>query len=121
MVFAQVTFQGPPVDWYALSPLIVLAGGGLVLLVAAALLPKAWPPGAYAWCSAAIAGAAGVLFILLWHKVQSDGPVNLVGGAMSLDGFSVFVGIIVCVSVFLVTLLQDDYLRREGMEGPETY
>ena len=40
-LFAQVPptlepFEGPGVDWYALSPLIVLLGAGLVLLVVAA-------------------------------------------------------------------------------------
>jgi NADH-quinone oxidoreductase subunit N len=120
-VLAQATFSGPPVDWYALTPLIVLIAGGLVLMVVAALLPRGWPKGLMAALTATIAGASLVLDILLWVKVDDHGPINILGGAVSLDGFSLFVSITICLSVILVALLQDDYLRREDLEGVESY
>ena len=48
------TFVGPDVSWFALSPLLTLALGGLGMLVLGALTPR-WPKGAYASLSVAIA------------------------------------------------------------------
>ncbi len=39
---AQDTFIGPSVDWFALSPHLVLVGGALFLMVVGVLTP-AWP------------------------------------------------------------------------------
>ena len=67
------TFNGPEIDWWALSPLLVLVGGGLALLVASALTPR-WPKGAYAAATVTTASAALVLAAILWFQVQDDGP-----------------------------------------------
>jgi NADH-quinone oxidoreductase subunit N len=119
-LFAQAVFQGPHVDWYGLSPLLVLAGGGLLLMVAAALTPR-WPKGLQAGITVALGVAALVLDLLLWQDVQDDGPRSLVGGALSLDGFALFVSITICVAVILAAMIADDYLRREGLDGVEYY
>ena len=119
-MLAQETFTGPNVGWFALSPLITLVAGALFLLVAGALTPR-WPRGTYALVSAATAGTAGALAIVLWDDIADDGPETLVAGALALDTFAMFVTIIICVSVLLVSLITDDFLRREGYEGPEVY
>jgi NADH-quinone oxidoreductase subunit N len=120
-VIAQAApFVGPKIDWFAFSPLIVLIGSGLLLLVAASLTGK-WIKGAYAFATATAAGAAGVLAMILWNKVDDGGPRTLVSGALSLDGFSVFVTVAICVAVLLTALVVDDYLRREGLDGIEVY
>ena len=43
-------FTGPDVAWFSLSPLLVLVGTALFLLVAGALTPR-WPRGLYAGVS----------------------------------------------------------------------
>jgi NADH-quinone oxidoreductase subunit N len=53
-LLAQASFQGPDVDWFALSPLLVLVGAALLLLLVGALTPP-WPRGAYAMVMAAAA------------------------------------------------------------------
>lgn len=128
MILAQLAqaadptpFVGPKVDWFALSPVLILVGGGLLLMVAAALTYRPWMRGAYAFVTACIAGAAGTLAIILWHKVSDGGPRNLVKGALALDGFSVFVTLVICTAVLLSALFLDDYLRREGLDGVELY
>jgi NADH-quinone oxidoreductase subunit N len=119
-VFAQATFAGPEIDWWALSPLLVLAGGGLVLLVVAALTPT-WPRGTYAAATVATASAALVLSIILWYQVQDDGPQDLVGQALRLDPFGLFLAIVICSTVILSALVSDEYLRRRKLEGAEIY
>jgi NADH-quinone oxidoreductase subunit N len=44
-----------------------------------------------------------------------------VGGALAFDHFALFATITICVSVALVSLVINDYLTREGEDGPEVY
>jgi NADH-quinone oxidoreductase subunit N len=119
-VFAVDTLQGPSINWFALSPLIVLLGGTMVLLVAAALTPQ-WPKRLYSSFTAAVAIAASVLGFLLWHRIDTRGASTLVGNAMRFDKMAVWVTLTILAAVFLTSLVTDDYLRREGLDGPELY
>ncbi len=126
MILAQAAsevekFVGPKIDWFALSPPLILLGGGLVLMVASALTYGKWAKGAFAFATATIAGAAGTMAIILWNKVNDGGPRNLAKGALALDGFSLFVTLLICAAVLLTALFLDDYLRREGLDGVELY
>ena len=113
-------FTGPAIAWFALTPLLVLLGGALVLLVVGALTPR-WPRGLYAGFTATIGGAAMVMSFVLWDDVTDQGARTLVADAIVLDGFSSFATIAICISVLLACLITDDYLRREDMDGPEVY
>ncbi|MEQ1873998.1 MAG: NADH-quinone oxidoreductase subunit N [Ilumatobacteraceae bacterium] len=114
------TLQGPAVDWFSISPLLVLLGGALVLLTVAALTPP-WPKRWYAVFAAKCAVAAGVLSVLLWRQIDSEGSTTLVGDTLVLDKPAVWIAITICLAVFLCALVTDDYLRREGIDGPELY
>ena len=118
-VLAQV-FQGPEVSWFALSPMLVLVGTALFLLLAGALTPQ-WPRGLYTLVTAVAGGAAGALSMVLWDDVTDNGTSTLVGGALAFDPFALFVTITICAAVVLVSLTSDDYLRREVIDGPEVY
>jgi len=119
-LLAADTLQGPKVDWFALSPLLALLAGAMVLLVVASLTPP-WPKRAYALFTAAIALAGVGLAIALWFRVDDKGPVTLVGDAMHLDKLGLFLTITISIAVFFAALITDDYLRREGLDGPELY
>ena len=120
---AQTTarFVGPSIDWYRLSPMLILLGGGMLLLVGSALMRDRWPRGMFAFVSVSAASAAGILAAFLWHDVDKNGSRPLVAGALSLDRFSTFLTIVVCVSAALTSLFLDDFLRREGLDGPEVH
>jgi NADH-quinone oxidoreductase subunit N len=113
-------FVGPDVAWFSLSPMLVLVGAALFLLLAGVLLPR-WPRGLYAGITAAAAVAAGVLSMVLWDDISDSQPSTLVGGALAFDTFAMFVTIVICVALLLVALVTDDYLRREQYDGPEVY
>ena len=121
MMLAQVAeFVGPSIDWWALSPLLALLGGGLFLLVTGALTPT-WPRGLYALVTAVTAGVAGVLAAFVWDDVSDGREIYLVGGALRFDTVATFITITICVAVLGAALLADDFLRREGYDGPEVY
>ena len=113
-------FVGPEVDWFALSPMLTLLGGTLVLMLAGALTPT-WPKGLYAFATATIAGAAGVLAMVQWDDITDNGTKTLVGGAIAYDTLSMFLTITICIGVILVALLSDEYLRGTPNDGPEIY
>jgi NADH-quinone oxidoreductase subunit N len=114
------TFVGPEVGWFALSPMLTLLGGTLVLMLAGALTPR-WPKGLYAFATATIAGAAAVLAMVQWDDITDNGPTTLVGGVIAFDTFSMFMTITICIGVILVAMLSDEYLRDTPNEGPEVY
>ncbi len=67
-LIAQASFQGPDVGWFALSPLIVLVGAAMVLLIVGALTPT-WPRGLYGWVTVAAAVATGGLAMMNWDDI----------------------------------------------------
>jgi len=79
-------FAPPSIDWYALSPYIVLLAGALVLLLVGSLTPR-WPRGWYAIVAAVTAGAAGVLTSMQFAALADEQPRTLVKGALAHDRF----------------------------------
>ena len=96
-LIAQASFQGPDVGWFALSPLIVLVGAALALLIVGALTPT-WPRGLYAWVTVAAAVAAGGLAMMNWDDITDRGTKTLVDGALAFDTFAMFVTIAICAA-----------------------
>lgn len=113
-------FDAPDVEWFAISPIVALVGGALVLLVAGALTPP-WPRHGYALLTVATTVTAGVLAGFQWHDVRAHGTSTLIGGALAFDTFGQFLTLTICAATLLVALLSDDELRRAGTDGPEIY
>jgi NADH-quinone oxidoreductase subunit N len=132
-MFAALVFQ--PIDqeaqeiaavdvaWSGLTPLLVLTGGAILLMLVSALSKRPWLPGGYALFTTVVAGATIATSVPLWQRVQdpADGPFTTLAGAFGVDGFSLFATVVIASSVVLGGLLFDGYLRREGLEGPEPY
>jgi NADH-quinone oxidoreductase subunit N len=114
------TFVGPEVNWFALSPMLTLLGGALVLMLVGALTPQ-WPKGLYAFATATIAGAAAALAMVQWDDITDTGTRTLVAGVIAFDTLSMFMTITICIGVILVSMLSDEYLRGTINDGPEIY
>ncbi len=113
----------PGIDWFAISPLLVLVGAALFLLTAAALTTTTPPKGFYALFTVVSAVVAIACSALLWERVTdpTEGAFAAIAGAVTIDGFSVFFAVVISVAIALGALSADDYLRREGLDGPELY
>ena len=116
---AAAPFTGVAVDWYRLTPMLVLLGASLFLLLGSALTSDRWPRGLHAAVAVTASSAAAVMAVLLWHDVDRHGTRSLVGGALSLDKFSLFLVVVICASAALTALFLDDYLRREQLDAAE--
>lgn len=111
----------PEIVWSSIAPFLILALGGILLLTLVALMRSKAPSSfASVWTVVIAAATLGSLWPL-WSRVVDQGPQTLMGGAVGLDGFSLFITGIIAISVLLAALLLDGYLRREGLEGPEWY
>ena len=114
------TVEYPSIDWLAITPLIILLGGMLVTLVVASLT-SAWRRGAYAIATAVLVVPTVIVEMVLWNRVGHEGPVSIINDALSIDRFAILVWIAIAVAVALVSLSTAEYLRREDLDGPETY
>ena len=113
----------PDVEWGLLAPELILIGGALILLVAGTFLRRRDMGSAYALLTILVAGGSLVSTVGLWQDVTGIGanPRLAVADAVSIDGFSVFVTIVILVAVVIGALLADDYLRRERLTGVSYY
>jgi len=129
-----VRVAGPSIDWLALLPMLILLVGGLLTLTFSSFLKKREPKGLFTWTTVAIAVAAAISVVPTWARVQgwnsvlwwnldqtNTGPFSTAGGAVGIDGFSLFITVVLCAGVVLAALLADGFLRRESMTGPEFY
>src|SRR5215208_4856415 len=107
----------PGVDWWGVMPLILLAVPAMVLLHVSALV-KRFFTGFYAAYTVVVALLAAGWAVGLWWRVTDDapgrGPFSTLSGAYGVDGFSVFLTVVICASVVMAALMADGYLRREG-------
>ncbi len=120
---APVPVASIDVAWSAVAPILVLAGGALLLLAADSLSSRTPLKSAYALFTTVTAGGAIAAAIPLWNRVQDPerGPFSTLAQAVGVDGFSVFATVTICVGVILGALLLDGWLRREELDGAESY
>jgi len=119
----QTPLELPSVDYANFAPELILVVGALVLLTGGTFLRRRRVGSAYAIFTVLTAVGALVSTAFLWHRVSGGHgqATTAVANALVVDGFSVFFAVIICSAVVLGALLSDDYLRREGLEGPEFY
>jgi NADH-quinone oxidoreductase subunit N len=114
----------PDVAWSGLMPLLILSGSALMLLTITSVAHGRLPRRFHTVYTVLAGIATIVAAVPLWDRVQNvpaEGPFSTVAGAYGIDGFSLFLTVLLASSVILVALLADEYLLRESMTGPEPY
>ncbi len=123
--FAQV--QTPDIEWSLIWPFVILSLAGVLLITITSLIPRT-RTGAFSATFTAVSAIIAAGF-LPWiaDRVNEQGAIGgrrefyVLSNAIVVDNFTIFITGIICCSVVLVAFLLDDYLRREGLEGPEWY
>ena len=96
--------------------------GLLAVLVLSAAFVRTLRIGFDAAFTVGVGLVAFVATIELWTDTfRIEGPLPLIGNQYGLDGFSIVLSGVICLSVVLTALLLDAYLRREKIDGPEMY
>jgi NADH-quinone oxidoreductase subunit N len=110
-----VTPPAGGLDWAALAPVLIVT-----LACLACLLLDARPAGARPAVLAAVGvlGLAGALgaAVLLWGR-----PASAFQRMLALDGFALFLDVVICAATALVLLLSVGYLARQGGEPGQYY
>ncbi|MDH3754975.1 MAG: NADH-quinone oxidoreductase subunit N [Acidimicrobiia bacterium] len=124
MFFAQVapdSIVTPDIAWTALVPHLVLAGGAILMLMVWSLAGRWLPRWLPSMVTAAVGLGAAIGSIHLWRRVTDAdrGPFSAVADSVGIDGFSVFLTVVISLTVVFAALLADGYLRRERLDGPE--
>ncbi len=118
-MIAQETVPVPDIAWSLLSPFLVVAIGGIVLITITSVAPPLRGRGFPAAFTILTAAVAGLLVRWIWNGYE--GPELIVADALAIDRFTMWVWGTICVAVLLVAALFDGYLRRERFDGPEWY
>jgi NADH-quinone oxidoreductase subunit N len=113
--------QLPNVDWIAVAPEGIFFLGGLVLLLLGVFVGRRAPRGLWSGLTVALALLALWPSFHLWHQINQGHARTAIGDAIVIDGFSIFVIVVIISTVVLGALLADGYLRRERMDGVEYY
>ncbi|MBV8958714.1 MAG: NADH-quinone oxidoreductase subunit N [Actinobacteria bacterium] len=111
--------QLPKVQYSAILPELALVVGALVLLMVWSLVRSRSRAGINTAITIAAAAVSLVGSWHLWADIDKHGPRTAISGAIVVDGFSVFIAVLVGFAIILGALISDAYLRREQMEGPE--
>ena len=116
---ASDTIPVPPIRWLAIMPPVIMIGGAVLLLGLASLVSRPLRVGISTAATVVISGGALGVAIWQWTDVQDHGPHTYIKQAVVMDGFSVFVVMLVSIAMLLSALVADGYLRREGVQGAE--
>jgi NADH-quinone oxidoreductase subunit N len=107
-----------PVEYSTIFPALALIGGALVLLTWSSLTHRR-RTGTYAFVTIVAAAVALGGANHLWTHIRRHGPMRAIADAVVIDGFAVFLMVVISIAVILSALVADAYLRREELEGPE--
>ncbi len=118
MAQVEIGFEAPAVDWWVLTPQIVLVGAALGLLLVASLTPRALPGWASTAASIATGGAVAIVAAVQWGEW---GPASrsTLNDAFVSDGFSLLLTVLVGAGVVMTALVAHSALDRYGMAPPE--
>ena len=111
----------PSIDWEALVPHLLLAGGGVLLLTIVSLAGRRLPSNFASFYTCAIGLGTLISSIALWHRIGEEGAASTLSGMVGVDRFSVFITGLIGAVVALVALLSHDYVKRERLWGTELY
>ncbi|MBM4424642.1 MAG: NADH-quinone oxidoreductase subunit N [Chloroflexi bacterium] len=105
-------------DFNAILPLIVLAGWASLMLLVDLWIPKTRKD---ITAALALLGLAVTLAVLLVIAATGPTPIVAFGGMIVLDGFTVFLNVLVLGTGGLAVLLALNYLKRVNIERGEFY
>lgn len=118
MLLAQVVT--PDVDWQILSPMLFLGVAGLLILTMTSIRKDipAWFITGWTVTAALLAAIAG---LFLWDRLGDEGPGATIASSVGFDGFSIFLGVVISLSVAMAALLVHTYVEREELDGVEIH
>lgn len=118
----MIAAAAPRVDWTSIAPVVTLFATAIVIILFVAIARnrvRTYEPALFI----AVVGLGLTAFFLSrqWSAVIDDGPADALAHMVALDGFSVFVGLVVVIAAVLMLGLSADYLVERGIESRAEY
>ena len=98
----------PPVDWFALSTILVLLGASFVALLSAVLVPRSWRRPFAA--SVAALGFAGGVVTSIWLYVDSPTGTRVIADSFYRDRWTALAQIALCAVGFVTALISVEHI-----------
>lgn len=111
--------QLPNVEYSAILPILLLAGGALTLLLMSSLAKVKASQATNSVYTIAVAVAALVSVVPHWSRISEDGAFSAFSGAIANDRFYLFFVVVILSALIIATLSANDWLRARGTVGPE--
>ena len=118
MAQVEIAFDAPAIDWWVLTPQIILVGAALGLLLAASLAPRALPGWVSTIVTIATGAATAITAAVQWNDWGSA-PRSTLKDAFVSDGFSLLLTVLVGAGVVMTALVAHSALDRYEMAPPE--
>lgn len=111
----SLPIQLPHIDYLAIAPEVILMVTGLILVLIVAL-NHAHRDLRWAYLGVGMAGVGSALLFVArqWSVVIDRGPYQALSGMVAVDGYTVFLKVVVLIATALGMLLASSYLHREG-------
>lgn len=116
---SQLPIKLPAISYQAIAPEMILFGAALLVLALSATLGRREHPELYRWIGLLAAIGEGAWSANLLRLIDKHGPSLAIAGAISNDGFSAVVGIIVAAALALTMLIGPGFVRTVVGPGPE--
>jgi NADH-quinone oxidoreductase subunit N len=116
---SQLPIRLPAISYQAIAPEIILFGAALVVLALSATIGRRERPEIYRGIGLLAAAGEVAWSANLLRLVDKHGPSLAIAGAISNDGFSAVVAIIVGVALFLTMLIGPGFVESVAGRGPE--
>ena len=96
-------YTTPAIAWSALVPILAFTGAALLLLLVTALTPARLPKGTYAVVTVAASAVAIGGAVGTWLQVTDPhrGPYTVISGALTIDGFTAFLTVVIASGLAL--------------------
>ena len=118
----MIAIAAPRIDWYAIAPVVMLVGAGLLIILMRAVARERIRTYEPALVIGVFGLAASAFFLAKqWSVIVDDAPYDALAKMTAVDGFSVFIGVIIVISATLMLFLSSDYLVRRGIESRPEY
>ncbi|NNF55945.1 MAG: NADH-quinone oxidoreductase subunit N [Acidimicrobiales bacterium] len=113
----------PEVPWSLLWPFLLMALGAVALVTITSLVTELRTRQFPSLFTIAMAVGGGASLPYIWGRIGEipERRILVLDGAMSIDYFTIVAAAIILSAVVFAAIFLDDYLRREGLDGPEWY
>lgn len=112
------TFQAPVVQWAALTPILIVFGAAVLGVLIEAFVPAKFRRGVQAVLAIGAIGAALVAVGWRWSVVQTEGPSELIAGAVIEDAPALLAQAVLLICALVGVLVIADRFGGEDSFTP---